>query len=180
MSITGKSQGFKGKDPCSGLREGKRYWFVWEKLILVLRGVLHIGLRKKITVIPHHITGEKEDFLQKVFCSSFERRYFFLLIMNKREHEVVTVNRLQSQPPPYLDWFKVLLKISAKKEATLQYFNLEEQQQSQIKLKFLLKYACSQKSKNIFPQSISKLSNIPSLFYKTQRKASFYCTVHKS
>ena len=39
--------------------------------------MLHIGLRKKITVIPHHITGEKEDFLQKVFCLSFERRYFF-------------------------------------------------------------------------------------------------------
>ena len=102
----------------------------------------------------------------------------FLLIMNKREHEVVTVNRLQSQPPSYLDWFKVLLKISAKKGATLQYFNLEEQQQSQIKLKFLLKYACSQKSKNIFPQSISKLSNIPSLFCSAQSRALFYCTVH--
>ena len=69
MSKTGKSQGSGGK----GLREGRKDWFVWEKLILVLRGVLHIGLRKKITVIPYHITGEKEDFLQKVFRLNCKR-----------------------------------------------------------------------------------------------------------
>ena len=130
---------------------------------------------------PHY--WRKRRFSAKSFCLSFERNTLlllqhFLVIMNKREHEVVKVNRLQSQLPPYLDWFKVLLKISAKKGATLQYFNLEEQQQSQIKLKFLLKYACSQKSKNIFPQSISKLSNIPSLFCLAQILASSYCIVH--
>lgn len=43
-----------------------------------MRGVLHIGLRKKITVIPYHITGEKENFLIKVLAKNVkEAKDFF-------------------------------------------------------------------------------------------------------
>ena len=114
--------------------------------------------------IPHY-WGEKENLLQKVFRLNFEKTcnnfYQFKnngMFLYKREHKVVRVNRLKTSAssPTRID-SKFCLKISAEKWATLQYFNLEEQQQSQIKLKFLLKYACSQNSKNIFPQSISKL-----------------------